>query len=103
MPAGAPIIVNAELIDAYRAASSPHSIRALKSDLAAFDGWCRRRNRVALLTTPETIPDDLDGRAGLGARPAPGFFGSTGTYCRGGCSPARRRPPDAIVMRSALA
>jgi hypothetical protein len=31
------IVVNDPLIAAYKAASSPHSIRALKSDLEAFD------------------------------------------------------------------
>ncbi|MCM3681450.1 hypothetical protein [Sphingomonas paucimobilis] len=40
------IAVNAVLIAAYQAASSPHSIRALKSDLEAFDLWCRRAKRI---------------------------------------------------------
>jgi len=64
------IIVNEPLIAAYQAASSPHSIRALKSDLEAFDAWCRRHNRIALPTTPETVADYLDARAEKGSKPA---------------------------------
>lgn len=64
------IVVNAELIAAYQAASSPHSIRALRSDLEAFDLWCRRMNHIALPATPEVVADYLDARAGQGARPA---------------------------------
>jgi hypothetical protein len=69
-PSGVRIIVNAALLAAYQAASSPHSIRALKSDLEAFDLWCRRHNRIALPATPETVADYLDARAGQGSRPA---------------------------------
>ena len=50
--------------------SSPHSIRALKSDLEAFDLWCRRMKRIALPATPEIVADYLDARAGQGAKPA---------------------------------
>jgi site-specific recombinase XerC len=64
------ITVNAVLIAAYQAASSPHSIRALKSDLEAFDLWCRRTKRIALPATPEIVADYLDARAGQGAKPA---------------------------------
>ncbi len=64
------IVVNEPLIAAYQAASSPHSIRALKSDLEAFDLWCRRHNRVALPATPETVADYLDARAEKGSKPA---------------------------------
>jgi len=64
------IAVNAVLIAAYQAASSPHSIRALKSDLEAFDLWCRRTKRIALPATPEIVADYLDARAGQGAKPA---------------------------------
>ncbi|MBW4655696.1 MAG: tyrosine-type recombinase/integrase [Kaiparowitsia implicata GSE-PSE-MK54-09C] len=70
MRTGARIVVNEELVAAYQAASSPHSIRALKSDLEAFDLWCRRTNRIALPATPEVVADYLDARAGQGARPA---------------------------------
>lgn len=70
MRAGARICVNEELIAAYQAASSPHSIRALRSDLEAFDLWCRRAGRIALPATPEIVADYLDARAGQGAKPA---------------------------------
>jgi len=70
MRAGERITVNEALIAAYQAASSPHSIRALKSDIEAFDAWCRRTNRIALPATAETVADYLDGRAGKGSRPA---------------------------------
>src|SRR3546814_876621 len=70
MRAGERIVINEALIAAYQAASSPHSIRALRSDLEAFDAWCRRSNRIALPATPETVADYLDARAGQGARPA---------------------------------
>lgn len=70
MRAGERITVNEALIAAYQAASSPHSIRALKSDIEAFDAWCRRTNRIALPATGETVADYLDARAGKGSRPA---------------------------------
>lgn len=70
MRAGERIVVNEALIAAYRAASSPHSIRALKSDLEAFDLWCRSQNRIALPASPETIADYLDARAEKGSKPA---------------------------------
>ena len=64
------IVVNEALIAAYQAASSSLSIRALKSDLEAFDRWCRHHNRIALPTTPETVADYLDARAEKGSKPA---------------------------------
>jgi integrase len=70
MRAGERITVDEALIAAYQAASSPHSVRALKSDLEAFDLWCRRTNRIALPATPELVADYLDARAGQGAKPA---------------------------------
>jgi integrase len=70
MRAAEPIVVNEALIAAYQHASSPHSIRALKSDVEAFDAWCRRSNRIALPATAETVADYLDARAGKGSRPA---------------------------------
>lgn len=70
MRAGDRIVVNEALIAAYQAASSPHSIRALKSDLEAFDRWCRRHSRIALPASPETVADYLDARAEKGSKPA---------------------------------
>ncbi|MFS0849747.1 site-specific integrase [Novosphingobium panipatense] len=68
--AGERIIINEALIAAYQAASSPHSIRALKSDIEAFDAWCRRNSQIALPASAETVADYLDARAGKGSRPA---------------------------------
>ncbi|AEG51692.1 integrase domain protein SAM domain protein (plasmid) [Sphingobium chlorophenolicum L-1] len=70
MRAGTRIVIDAELFAAFEAASSPHSLRALKSDLEAFDSWCRRMKRIALPATPELVADYLDARAGQGAKPA---------------------------------
>lgn len=70
MRAGARIVIDAALFAAFEAASSPHSVRALKSDLEAFDLWCRRTKRIALPATPEIVADYLEARAGQGAKPA---------------------------------
>lgn len=70
MRAGERIVINEALIAAYQRSSSPHSIRALKSDIGAFDAWCRRMNRIALPASAETVADYLDARAGKGSRPA---------------------------------
>jgi integrase len=70
MHAGAPIRLDEELLAAFQTASSSHSLRALKSDLVAFDSWCRRTHRIALPATPETVAAYLDVRAGQGAKPA---------------------------------
>jgi hypothetical protein len=70
MHAGAAITINEDLIAAYQAASSPHSIRALRCDLEAYDLWCRRTGSIALPSSPELVADYLDARAGQGAKPA---------------------------------
>jgi hypothetical protein len=70
MRAGARIVIDAELFAAFEAASSRHSLRALKSDLEAFDSWCRRTKQIALPATPELVAAYLDARAGQGAKPA---------------------------------
>jgi hypothetical protein len=48
-----PITINAELIAAYQAASSPHSLRALASDIEAFDHWCRRNGPHLKICSPD--------------------------------------------------
>ncbi|WP_256326316.1 integrase [Sphingomonas sp. NFR15] len=70
MRAGERITIKAAVIDAYQAASSPHSIRALKSDLEAFDLWCRSSQRISLPASAETVAEYLDARAGRGSKPA---------------------------------
>src|SRR3546814_17228278 len=71
MRAGERIVVNAALIAAYQAASSPPSLRAHRSDLAAFDLWCRRPNRLALTASDRkrvvegksrSVREDIGGR-----------------------------------------
>lgn len=81
MRAGARIIVNEPLIAAYQAASSPHTIRALKSDIEAFDRWCRRTNRIALSASPDakrSISDHPGHPALLGNASSLGFGVSRG-------------------------
>lgn len=68
--AGVPVVVDQALIAAYQAASSLHSVRALKSDLEAFDLWCRQRGLVTLPAAPEAVADYLDYRARKGGKPA---------------------------------
>ncbi|MBH0115206.1 site-specific integrase [Novosphingobium sp. YJ-S2-02] len=70
MKAEARVVLDAALLAAYEAASSPHSIRALKSDLEAFDLWCRRQGLAALPATSSQVAAYLEARAGEGARPA---------------------------------
>lgn len=70
MRAGDRIRLDDTLFAAFEAASSPHSLRALRSDLEAFDLWCRRTGRIALPATPQVVADYLDARAGQGAKPA---------------------------------
>ena len=65
-----PIIVDAELIAAYQAASSPHSVRALAGDIEAFDRWCRRNGHTTLPATPALVAAYLVNRAEQGAKPA---------------------------------
>lgn len=68
--AASTITLDAELFDAFQTASSPHSIRALASDLEAFDLWCRKTGRKTLPAVPEAVAAYLDARAGQGAKPA---------------------------------
>lgn len=70
MKAEAGVVLDAALLAAYEAASSPHSIRALKSDLEAFDLWCRRQGLAALPATSSQVAAYLEVRAGEGAKPA---------------------------------
>lgn len=70
MHAGERITINQALVAAYQAGCSPHTLRAVQSDLEAFDHWCRRMGRITLPATPELVADYLDARATAGARPA---------------------------------
>lgn len=70
LKAAAAVTVDAALVAAFQAAASPHSIRALASDLDAFDRWCRRTGRIAVPASPETVAAYLDDRAVQGSKPA---------------------------------
>ena len=70
MQAGARVTIDAALLGAFEAASSPHSRRALRSDLEAFDLWCRRSGVPSLPATPELVAAYLEARARGGAKPA---------------------------------
>jgi integrase len=68
--AAAPVTVDSGLIAAFQAASSKHTLAALRSDWSAFDLWCRQHRRFTLPATPQDVTDYLGARAGQGARPA---------------------------------
>jgi len=70
MPVTSRITIDEPLVAAYQAASSPHTLRALQSDLEAFGSWCRAKRRNALPAAPETVADYLDDRARKGSKPA---------------------------------
>jgi hypothetical protein len=65
-----PIRIDTDLLLATAAALSPHTLRALVSDLDAFDRWCRRHGTPALPASPAVIAAYLEARAGQGAKPA---------------------------------
>lgn len=64
------VVVDAALLDAFQAAASKHTLAALRSDLSAFDLWCRQHRRITVPARSEDVADYLKGRAGQGARPA---------------------------------
>jgi integrase len=68
--AAEPIRIDADLLRATAAALSPHTLRALVSDLDAFDLWCRRQGVSALPANPARVAAYLQARAGEGAKPA---------------------------------
>lgn len=68
--AAEPIRIDADLLRATAAALSPHTLRALVSDLDAFDLWCCRQGTPALPASPALIAHYLQARAGQGAKPA---------------------------------
>ncbi|MFS0851267.1 tyrosine-type recombinase/integrase [Novosphingobium panipatense] len=64
------LVVDAALLDAFQAAASKHTLAALRSDLSAFDLWCRQHRRITVPARSEDVADYLKDRAGQGARPA---------------------------------
>ncbi len=65
-----PVVVDAALLDAFQAAASKHTLAALRSDLSAFDLWCRQHRRITVPAGPGDVADYLRSRAGQGAKPA---------------------------------
>ncbi|PEQ12597.1 integrase [Novosphingobium sp. PC22D] len=59
-----------DLLAAYARAAAPNTLRAFRSDVMAFDAWCRGRGEKTVPATPQAIADWLTVRAGEGAAPA---------------------------------
>ncbi|AXB78584.1 integrase [Novosphingobium sp. P6W] len=65
-----PVVIDAPLLEAFQAAASRHTLLALRSDLTAFDLWCREHRRITLPANAQDVADYLKYRAGQGAKPA---------------------------------
>lgn len=63
LPVLGTIVINDALVSAQITATSANTHRAFVSDVRAFGQWCRRRSRVALPASPETVSDYLSARA----------------------------------------
>lgn len=70
LKAAQPLAADPELLHAYAAASSPNSLRALSSDIEAFDLWCRKHGRAGVPASAQLVADYLAARASDGAAPA---------------------------------
>jgi integrase len=64
------VVIDAPLLEAFQAAASRHTLLALRSDLTAFDLWCRQHRRITLPASAGDVADYLKFRAGQGAKPA---------------------------------
>ncbi len=64
------VVIDAPLLEAFQAAASRHTLLALRSDLIAFDLWCRQHRRMTLPASAQDVADYLKFRAGQGAKPA---------------------------------
>ena len=69
-PAAVPLRVDNDLFEAYAAAAAPNALRALTSDLRAFDAWCAEQGMAALPASPPLIVAYLQARDEAGAAPA---------------------------------
>lgn len=58
------------LFAAFAKAASPNTLRAFRSDVLAFDDWCRKRGAAVLPATPQAVAEFLAERAAGGAAPA---------------------------------
>ncbi|AKM12171.1 tyrosine-type recombinase/integrase [Croceicoccus naphthovorans] len=59
-----------ELLAAYVRAAAPNTLRAFRSDVLAFDAWCRSRGEKSIPASPQIVADWLSTRASGGAAPA---------------------------------
>nr|WP_240198174.1 tyrosine-type recombinase/integrase [Novosphingobium sp. P6W] len=64
------VVIDAPLLEAFQAAASRHTLLALRSDLTAFDLWCREHRRITLPANAQDVADYLKYRAGQGGKPA---------------------------------
>jgi integrase len=62
--------IDGDLWDAFVAAASPNSLRALASDWRAWGAWCKQRGLVSVPAAPEALAAWLNERAASGAAPA---------------------------------
>ena len=67
---GVSLRFDADLLDAYEAASAPNAVRALQSDLRAFGAWCRTQGVASLPAGGGIIAAYLEARSIDGAAPA---------------------------------
>lgn len=65
------VVIDAALLDVFQAASSRHTLLELRSDLAAFDLWCRKHRQITLPASPTDVANYLIHRAEQGANPPP--------------------------------
>ena len=62
--------IDRDLLAAYAAAAAPNSLRAFRSDIGAFDDWCRAHAHRTLPASPSIVAGFLEARAGQGAAAA---------------------------------
>ena len=69
-PTAVPLNVDHDLLAAYGAAAAPNALRALTSDLRAFERWCVGQGVAALPATPALVAAYLQARDDAYAAPA---------------------------------
>ena len=62
--------IDRDLLAAYARAAAPNSLRAFRSDVTAFDTWCRIRGLRSLPASQQVVVEFLKARAEEGAAPA---------------------------------
>jgi hypothetical protein len=78
------LVIDAALLEAFQAAASKHTLAALRSDLSAFDLWCREHRRI---TAPAGFVDvGTISRTGQGRGHVPHRWHATRPRSRGSIS-----------------